>query len=81
MEGFINFYPLSSKTDGLIERLTFRLCPLFIMIIAPMSPSIPNATKMPLIVAVAILGNAILYGALAWLVSLPFIAARRFMRT
>jgi hypothetical protein len=50
------FSPFPWYMNGTIERLTFRLCPLFILGFANGMGSMAN------VVMITILGNAILYG-------------------
>jgi hypothetical protein len=47
--------PFSPHANAAIERLTFRLCPLYILGFA-------NGIGMAVLVTVTIVGNAILYG-------------------
>jgi hypothetical protein len=60
--------PFPWQSNGVVERLTFRLCPLYILGFADGMGSMTN------VVIVTVIGNAILYGtafgALAVVVSL-----------
>jgi energy-converting hydrogenase Eha subunit G len=47
--------PFSPHANDAIDRLTFRLCPLYILGFA-------NGIGMAVLVTITILGNAILYG-------------------
>ncbi len=47
--------PFSPHANSFVERLTFRLCPLYILGFA-------NGIGMATLVTITILGNAILYG-------------------
>lgn len=52
----VSIRPFSPDTNAFIERLTFKLCPLYVL-------GFSNAvSSMAAVVAIAILGNAILYG-------------------
>jgi hypothetical protein len=48
--------PFAFPVDGMVERLTFKLCPFFILGFALKSSTV--------LVVVTILGNALLYGVL-----------------
>jgi hypothetical protein len=48
--------PFSPHVDSVVERLTFRLCPLYILGFAN------GMGSMAVLVIVTILGNALLYG-------------------
>jgi hypothetical protein len=62
----------SPKTNAAIERLTFRLCPLYILGFAN------GMGSMTVVVIVTILGNAILYGVALGVVSaLPALFRRK----
>jgi hypothetical protein len=64
--------PFSSDTNAAIERLTFRLCPLYILGFANRMGS------MTVVVIITILGNAILYGGVGGaLAALPALFQRQ----
>jgi len=64
--------PFSPHGNAFIERLTFRLCPLYILGFAN------GMSSMAVLVIVTILGNAILYGlALGTLAALPPLFQRK----
>lgn len=51
-----HFRPFSPHVNSVVERLTFRLCPLYILGFAN------GMGSMAVLVIVTILGNALLYG-------------------
>jgi hypothetical protein len=67
-----NVRPFSPNTNAAFERLTFRLCPLYILGFAN------GMGSMTVVVIVTVLGNAILYGVvLGALAALPALFQRQ----
>lgn len=58
--------PFSPETNGTIDQLVFRLCPLYILGFAN------GMGSMTVLVIVTVLGNAVLYGiTIGFLIGLP----------